>query len=112
MVIVLEHRYYGQSFPIPESPLSTDSLKYLTVENALQDLAYFESWIINNQMYGVTSKIPWIAIGGSYPGALSAWYRAKYPFLTIGALASSGVVNSIYNFTRFDYQVYNSSMRS
>ena len=34
------------------------------------------------------------------------------PFLVIGALSASGVVNSIYNFTSFDYQVYNSSARS
>jgi hypothetical protein len=36
-----------------------------------------------------------ITIGGSYPGALSGWFRYKYPHLTVGALASSGVVNAI-----------------
>jgi hypothetical protein len=41
-------------------------------------------------------------IGGSYPGALSAWFRYKFPHLTIGALASSAVVNSILDFPQFD----------
>ena len=41
-------------------------------------------------------------IGGSYPGAMSAWFKYKYPHMTIGALASSAVVNAILNFTEFD----------
>jgi hypothetical protein len=43
-----------------------------------------------------------LTIGGSYPGAMSAWFRYKYPHLTVGALASSAVVNAIVNFTAFD----------
>lgn len=42
------------------------------------------------------------AIGGSYPGALSAWFRYKYPHLTVGNLASSGVINTILDFWEFD----------
>lgn len=53
-------------------------------------------------MHGVTLNTPWLCIGGSYAGAMSAWYRMKYPHLTIGALASSAVVNAIFNFTDFD----------
>lgn len=48
--------------------------------------------------------LQWITIGGSYSGALSAWFRLKYPHLTIGAVSSSGVVNAIYDFTAFDQQ--------
>jgi hypothetical protein len=48
-------------------------------------------------MFRVTNN-PWISVGGSYPGALSAWYRAKYPHLTIGAIASSAVIVAIENF--------------
>ena len=47
----------------------------------------------------------WICVGGSYPGALSAWYRIAYPNNTIAALASSAVVHSIYDYTAFDTQV-------
>lgn len=34
------------------------------------------------------------------------------PFLTVGALSSSGVVNAMYNLSWFDYQVFDSSNRS
>jgi hypothetical protein len=45
-------------------------------------------------MHKVTNN-PWISVGGSYPGALAAWYRFKYPHLTVGSIASSAVVNAI-----------------
>ena len=47
----------------------------------------------------------WFVFGGSYSGALSAWFRLKFPHLTCGSLASSGVVLAVYNFTDFDKQV-------
>jgi hypothetical protein len=47
----------------------------------------------------------WFVFGGSYAGALSAWFRLKFPHLTCGSLASSGVVLAVYNFTDFDKQV-------
>jgi hypothetical protein len=43
----------------------------------------------------ITDHTPFITIGGSYPGALSAWFRYKYPHLTIGAIASSAVIQAI-----------------
>lgn len=48
---------------------------------------------------------PWFVFGISYAGALSAWFRLKFPHLTCGSLASSGVVLAVYNFTEFDEQV-------
>ena len=45
LLIALEHRYYGESIPDSiKSPMSTDSLKYLTVEQALADLAAFTDY--------------------------------------------------------------------
>src|SRR5579859_7204060 len=41
-VVVLEHRYYGQSAPFSE--LTFDNLRYLTIHNALEDAAAFERW--------------------------------------------------------------------
>lgn len=48
---------------------------------------------------------PWFFFGVSYPGALSAWFRLKFPHLTCGSLASSAVVLAVYNYTEFDQQV-------
>lgn len=62
-------------------------------------------------MFGITDN-PWVTVGGSYPGALSAWFRLKYPHLTIGAIASSAVVQVIENYQDFDLQMYLSAMKS
>jgi pimeloyl-ACP methyl ester carboxylesterase len=67
---------------------------HLTSEQALSDLAFFINEINVNQMFKV-NKNPFITVGGSYPGALSAWFRYKYPHLTVGAIASSAVVTAI-----------------
>ncbi|KAK4490691.1 hypothetical protein RD792_001387 [Penstemon davidsonii] len=48
---------------------------------------------------------PWFVFGISYSGALSAWFRLKFPHLTCGSLASSAVVQAVYNFTEFDKQI-------
>jgi pimeloyl-ACP methyl ester carboxylesterase len=56
----------------------------------------------------------WIIIGGSYPGALSAWFKSKYPDHVVGAWSSSGVINAIEDFTGYDldvaYSVQNSTL--
>ncbi|KAG0462175.1 hypothetical protein HPP92_020651, partial [Vanilla planifolia] len=52
---------------------------------------------------------PWFTFGISYAGALSAWFRLKFPHLTCGSLASSAVVLAIYNFSEFDQQVGDSA---
>jgi len=64
----------------------------------LADLAFFIEYVKIHNWHSVTEQNPWITIGGSYPGAMSAWFRYKYPHLTVGALASSAVVQAIPNF--------------
>ena len=53
-----------------------------------------------------------IVVGGSYPGALSAWFRAKYPHMAIASWASSAVVQPIVDFWQYDEQVYTSTLQS
>jgi len=72
-------------------------MKLLNSEQALRDLAYFQQEIIRSKKFSVGNN-PWIPVGGSYPGALSAWYRYKYPHLTIGSIASSAVILAIEDF--------------
>jgi hypothetical protein len=75
MYYVVEHRYYGKSQLFED--WSVPNMKLLTAEQALADLAYF---IEMKQLelaskYGTTERRKVVTIGGSYPGALSAWFR-------------------------------------
>lgn len=104
IIFSLEHRFYGKSQPFGYSAdtYSLNNLKYLTADQALNDLASFILYAKSTKLFGITANMPWVTIGGSYPGALSAWFRYKFPHLTVGALASSAVVNSIVDFYEFD----------
>lgn len=95
LIFALEHRYYGKSLPFGNESLSIWNIHYLNSEQALSDLAYFITYIKTKQLYGVTASTSWISVGGSYAGALSAWFRSKYPHLTVGAIGSSGVVLAV-----------------
>lgn len=88
-IVWLEHRYYGESLPFDD--LSNEHMKYLTLENTMEDLAHFQIWITQEKKFAG----PWISIGGSYSGTLSALYRWKHPELVVGALASSAPMKSI-----------------
>ena len=102
-LLVLEHRFYGDSQPFDD--WSLDSLRYLSSQQALADLAYFLG-AINEKDNEV------LVIGGSYPGAMSAWFRERYPHIAIGAWSSSGVVQPIVDFWHFDEQVFASTAKS
>ncbi|KAF7828935.1 putative serine protease EDA2 [Senna tora] len=105
-VVSLEHRYYGKSSPFKS--LSTENLRYLSSKQALFDLAVFRQYYqnsLNVKLNRTKGENPWFVFGISYPGALSAWFRLKFPHLTCGSLASSAVVHAVYNYTEFDQQV-------
>lgn len=98
-LISLEHRYYGAS--LPRNTFTTEDLKYLTTDQALQDAAAFQKFFMRNDNWNGK----WIVFGGSYPGSLSAYYRLKYPELVVGALASSAPVKAKENFEEYDAHV-------
>lgn len=81
LIIFAEHRYYGESFPTNATP-GENPYRYLSVEQALADYAFLieNSWSTN--LFPNTSPV--ITFGGSYGGMLAAWFRQKYPHLTIG----------------------------
>ena len=97
-VITLQHRYFGKSQPYKTT--STDHLKYLTVEQAVADYGYFHDHY-NESL----KKHPWLIVGGSYPGLLSAFVMKKYPNYFYAAISSAGVVFANDNLTDFDIQV-------
>ena len=98
-MIALEHRYYGESLPL--NTFSTQDLRFLSTEAALDDLAYFQRQMIKDRNWTGT----WIAFGGSYPGSLSAYYRLKFPYLVAGSLASSAPVMAKEDFYEYDAHV-------
>lgn len=98
-LVALEHRYYGESLPF--NSFSTQDLRYLTTEAALDDLAYFQRRLRNEHNWTGT----WVAFGGSYPGSLSAYYRLKFPYLVAGSLASSAPVMAKEDFAEYDAHV-------
>lgn len=105
-MVTLEHRYYGKSNPFDS--LTTENLKFLSSKQALYDLATFRQFYqesLNLKLNRENVENPWFVFGISYAGALSAWFRLKFPHLTCGSVASSGVVHAILNFEQYDQQI-------
>ncbi|KAL8948946.1 MAG: hypothetical protein Q9222_004911 [Ikaeria aurantiellina] len=104
--VVLEHRYYGTSFPTPD--LSTENLRFLTTEQALADMAYFAQNVVFEGLEGKNLTAPetaYFGYGGSYAGAFVAFLRVQYPEVYYGAIkrtiSSSGVTEAIWDFWRY-----------
>jgi len=92
----VEHRFYGESQPF--SDLSTPNLQYLSSDQALADLSYF---IQNFKATWKAQSASVVTFGGSYPGALAAFFRLKYPHLVKAAVASSAPVLAVLDMTTY-----------
>lgn len=77
--IVLEHRFYGQSTPYGN--LNESTLQYHTIQQAIDDLEYFANNVVlpftGGDSVKPVTQAPWILVGGSYSGALTAWTMVK-----------------------------------
>ncbi|KEG12956.1 serine carboxypeptidase S28 [Trypanosoma grayi] len=101
LLFSLENRYYGESLPAP----LTDKMKikkFLSVDAALDDLRYFQTFV-EGKLVG--KKLRWLIVGGSYAGALSVWFKVKYPTAALAVWSSSGVVEPRFNFYAYDGHV-------
>ncbi|XP_066455073.1 putative serine protease K12H4.7 [Eleutherodactylus coqui] len=96
LCLLLEHRFYGKSHPTED--MSVENLRYLSSQQALADLAHFQT--VMTEKLGLGDR-KWIVFGGSYPGCLAAWYRKKYPHLVHAAVASSAPVVAALNFSAY-----------
>ncbi|KEP64337.1 UNVERIFIED_CONTAM: serine carboxypeptidase s28 protein [Hammondia hammondi] len=104
----LEHRYYGDSHPRPDS--SVVNLQWLTSHQALGDLATFVAHVKQQEAEEhpqdlAPEDIPVVVFGCSYPGSLAAYARAKYPASILGAVSSSSPVEASALFQAFDHAV-------
>ena len=102
VVFTLQHRYYGPSQPFSDT--SVEHLQYLTVEQALNDYKAFHDGVISRKTGAKLDKLPWVAVGGSYPGLLSALTRKQWPNDFAAAISSAGVVYANNDYTDFDLQ--------
>lgn len=87
--VVLEHRFFGLSNPFND--LSEESFKVHTVQQAIDDLAYFAQNVQLPMPYAnetTADKVPWILVGGSYSGMseISSWYLCLIQFRRVGEL--------------------------
>lgn len=86
--------------------VSTENLKYLTVEQSLADLAHFVEEITNDKQLNATGGV--IVVGGSYSATMASWFRQKYPHLVKGAWASSAPLLAKLNYFEYTETVSNS----
>lgn len=94
-LFTIEHRYYGASQPCDD--WSVECYKNLSSEAGLADFAYFLRTMNEDMPERQT-----IVIGGSYPGALSAWFRYTYPDIATASWAASAVVQPLEDMWTYD----------
>lgn len=98
LLVFIEHRFYGKSIPFggdkKEAYANASTLGYLSSTQALADYA---TLIIDLKKNLTATDSPVVVFGGSYGGMLAAWFRLKYPHVTIGALASSAPILNFDN---------------
>ncbi|KAK7261276.1 hypothetical protein RIF29_27585 [Crotalaria pallida] len=99
LLVYIEHRYYGKSVPFGSREEAFKNANTLGYFNSAQAIADYAEVIIHIKKTLRAEKSPVIVIGGSYGGQLAAWFRLKYPHLTIGALASSAPILYFDNIT-------------
>ncbi|KAI0293151.1 peptidase S28 [Multifurca ochricompacta] len=100
--IVLEHRFFGLSNPYPD--LNVASFKYHTIQQAIDDLEYLANNVVLPFPGGdkiSPADAPWVLIGGSYSGALTAFTLNNKPDVFWAGYASSAVVESIVDFWQY-----------
>lgn len=94
--IILENRYYGDSFPFNTS--TSEELRFLTTEQTIADNAYFaQNVVLQNVTDGdnlTASNRPWILYGGSLAGAQTAFSLVEYSDILWGGIASSGTIHA------------------
>ncbi|KAI0480174.1 serine carboxypeptidase S28-domain-containing protein [Xylariaceae sp. FL0804] len=96
--VILENRYYGDSYPFETS--STDQLAFLTTAQTIADNAYFAQHVVFDGINGSISApgTPWILYGGSLAGAQTSFTVKQYGDIFYGGIAASGTVHSVLGY--------------
>ncbi|XP_058448626.1 putative serine protease K12H4.7 [Malaya genurostris] len=96
-----EHRYYGGS--VPTEDLSAENLRFLSVEQAMVDVAEWIWHLRHNVVRDDNAKV--ILAGSGYAGAIGTWMRQRYPHLVDGVWVSSGQVEARLNFMEYAFEI-------
>ncbi|KAJ7028647.1 extracelular serine carboxypeptidase-like protein, partial [Mycena alexandri] len=112
MGMILEHRYYGTSFPEPglvsSEGLSTDNLRWNTADQAIADIAYFAQHVSipghEDEDLAAPGR-PWIIYGGSLAGAEVAFTMTQYADVIYGGISSSGTVQAFKGYPQWYYTI-------
>lgn len=105
--IILENRYYGESYPYNTS--TTEQLRFLTTEQTIADNAYFAQHVkLENVTDGdnlMAPGRPWILYGESLAGAQTAFSLVEYQDLLWGGIASSAPVHVVKAYPEWYYLI-------
>lgn len=100
MIIIVSKRTKSKLKPrFFNSSTSTENLRFLSIDQALADLANFISTMRSDETLNATGGV--ILVGGSYAGTMVAWFRQKYPHLVNGAWASSAPLRAKLDFSEY-----------
>jgi len=91
-VATTEHRYFGLNRPT--DTISFEDLAFLTVEQAVADIAVFVSTLYDH-LGKDPSETTVILYGTGYGATLATYARRKYPHLVSGVFASSGLYRGL-----------------
>ncbi|XMA15997.1 hypothetical protein WAI453_008788 [Rhynchosporium graminicola] len=97
-VIIIEHRYWGESSPY--MILDAETLQHLTLKQAIGDFTHFAKTValpFDTAHSSNSDKAPWVWSGGSYSGALGAWIESTASGTFWAYHASSATVQSVYD---------------
>jgi len=91
LVVMIEHRYYGQTLPFGDDSYKVENMVWNNAEQVLVDYAIFLQ-NLRSANPDQLMKSAFIGFGGSYGGMLVSWLRMKYPHAIDGVLASSAAI--------------------
>lgn len=96
-VVQLQHRYFGNSTFVSH-PYNPENMQLLNLDQVLLDITYFANNVrlkMDPDGASKPNRAPWILMGCSYPGALTAWVERMLPGTFWAYHAGSAVVQAI-----------------
>ncbi|ODA79174.1 hypothetical protein RJ55_04766 [Drechmeria coniospora] len=88
-IVMMEHRYYGESSPVAN--LTAETLQPVNLDNMIQDIAGSSK----------PDMAPWVLTGCSYAGALTAWTHHFAPGTFWAYHASCATVQAIESYSAY-----------